>query len=116
MQHACMEKVTFCCDTQTLTCVCRCCPCVSLQGLSWPQLQVLGQVLRDELGADNTLATTLDEVMEKLAERGVRVTREAVVGELKAATSGEYDSVPADKKWAPMFFYDESDNSIAGMM
>ncbi len=91
------------------------CCAVLPQGLSWPQLQVLGQVLRDELGHDNTLGTTLDDVMEKLAERGVRVSREAVVGELKAATGGEYDNVTADKKWAPMFYYDESDNTIGGL-
>lgn len=90
--------------------------CPLLQGLSWPQLQVLGQLLREELGPDNALGTTLDEVMDKLAERGVRVSREAVVAELRAATGGEYDNVPADRRWAPRIWYDESDHSIGGLM
>jgi hypothetical protein len=77
--------------------------------MSWPQLQTLGQVLRSEFGPDCTLGTTLDDVMDRLAEKGVGVTREAVTSELRAATGGHYDSLPADKKWGPMFFYDEKD-------
>lgn len=80
----------------------------SLQGLTWPQLQTLGQVLREEFGPDLTLGTTLDTVMDKLGERGVRVGREAVAAELRAATSGEYDALPAEKKWAPMFMFEDS--------
>lgn len=84
--------------------------------MSWPQLQTLGQVLRSEFGPDCTLGTTVDDLMDRLAERGVRVTREAVISELRAATGGEYDSLPADKKWAPMFYYDENDGHIGAML
>lgn len=78
------------------------------QGLTWPQLQTLGQVLREEFGPDLTLGTTLDTVMDKLGERGLRLTRDAVAAELRAATSGEYDALPAEKKWAPMFIFEDS--------
>lgn len=83
--------------------------------MRWEQLQVLGQVLHAEFGHDNTLGTTLDDVMDKLAQRGVRVSREAVVNELRAASGGAYDALPADKRWGPMFFYDESDGTIGSI-
>lgn len=84
--------------------------------MSWPQLQILGQVLRAEFGPDQTLGTTVEDLMDRLAERGVHVSRETVVGELRAATGGEYDNLPADKKWAPMFYYDEKEGHIGALL
>jgi len=82
--------------------------------MSMQELRVLGQVLREEFGPDNTLGTTLDDVIDKLAQRGVRVARETVVNELRAASGGDLDAA-AHKRWGPMFFFDESDNSIGAV-
>lgn len=86
-----------------------------LQGMALAQLRVLGQVLRDEFGPDGTLGTTLTDVTQKLAQRGVEVSREALVNELRVAGSAEYDRLPAEKRWGPRCYFDESDQTIGAL-
>jgi hypothetical protein len=78
--------------------------------MSWPQLTALGQVLRSLFGPDNSLGTTLPEVQEALAAKGLgAVPRDALLAELRAASGPEYDTLPAEQKWGPMIYFDESD-------
>jgi hypothetical protein len=81
--------------------------------MSWPQLQALGKLMRDEFGPDNSGGLTLDDIMAKLTERGVRVPRDVVHNELRAMGTA-YESAPADKRWGPAFLWDESSMSCAG--
>eukprot|EP00775_Hariotina_reticulata_P010232 gene10232-10392_t len=83
-------------------------------GMTASQLAVLNQVLQELLRAPGSdgVGAYLQEVMDKLVERGVKACRTQVVAELIAASSPEYDGRPPSEKWGPMLIWDASDESV----
>jgi hypothetical protein len=83
--------------------------------LTRPQLQALNEVLTSFFGPTNDGAAYLSDIMRELSNRGIQVSREAVVAVLQAASSAEYDEMPAEQRWSQRLIWDPTDESVCSL-
>ncbi|WIA17801.1 hypothetical protein OEZ85_009313 [Tetradesmus obliquus] len=84
-------------------------------GLSRPQLQALNEVLTGLFGPTNDGAAYLADILRELGNRGINVSREALVAVLAAASSAEYDELPAEQRWSQRLIWDPTDESVCSL-
>uniref|UniRef100_A0A383WE42 DNA replication licensing factor MCM3 n=1 Tax=Tetradesmus obliquus TaxID=3088 RepID=A0A383WE42_TETOB len=84
-------------------------------GLSRPQLQALNEVLTDLFGPTNDGAAYLADILRELGNRGINVSREALVAVLAAASSAQYDELPAEQRWSQRLIWDPTDESVCSL-
>jgi hypothetical protein len=78
------------------------------------QLHVLNDVLTSLFGPAED-AAHLADIMRELGKRGINVSREAVVAVLEAASSAEYDELPAEQRWSQRLIWDARDESVCAL-
>lgn len=88
---------------------------VPASGLSAPQLRVLAEELGRLFGPAGDRGAYLSELMTALSERGLQLSKEAVVRELEVASSAEYDARPQSERWGVRLFWDPTDESICAL-
>jgi hypothetical protein len=83
-------------------------------GMTRAQLHVLNEVLTGLFGVSEE-AAFLPDIMRKLGQRGIHVSSEAVVAVLEAASSAEYDELPAEQRWSQRLIWDANDQSVCAL-
>ncbi|WIA38115.1 hypothetical protein OEZ86_001476 [Tetradesmus obliquus] len=78
-------------------------------GLTRPELAALNEVLLGLFGPANDVAAYLTDIMRGMSNRGITVSREALVAVLAAASSAEYDELPAEQRWSQRLIWDPTD-------
>jgi hypothetical protein len=73
---------------------------------------VLNEVLTSLFGPSNEGAAYLKDILRELASRGINASRETVVAVLEAASSAEYDELPAEQRWSQRLIWDPTDESV----